>query len=71
MKTAEEMIKSAFPDWHDWPEWALEGTIQVMHDYATSVAKDALTMAADNAEFVQCNGFDVKESILNTEIVLP
>lgn len=77
MTTAEEMIKNAFPDWHDWPDWAVEGTIQVMREYAKQVAQDVLYEAANNAiaildfnDMAQIAIVD-RESITDTEIITP
>lgn len=30
MTSAEERIKEAFPDWEEWPEWAVELTVKTM-----------------------------------------
>lgn len=32
--TAEQQLKNAFPDWKDWPEWALPATVEIIEKYA-------------------------------------
>lgn len=39
--TAEQKIKKAFPDWKDWPEWALDATVEILEAHVKEcVLKD-------------------------------
>jgi len=67
MKTAEERIKEAFPDWHDWPEWAVDATVEMMKEYARDVATDTLERAAKRKEHSVYGRSVIKE----TKIVTP
>lgn len=81
MTTAEELIKKEFPDWQDWAEWGLEGTIHIMREYAQEVAQDALNRAAKSARVKTKTQYDSedtwkvndvdRDSIKNTQIILP
>lgn len=78
MKTAQEMIESAFkPDGRgdkfdpSIVYWGTKTVKRLMKRYAKEAIKEHLTRAAENADFQNSNGYDVKDVILKTEIKLP
>lgn len=76
MKTAEEMIKKEFPDWHDWADWGLEGTIQVMKEYAGQSCQATFEQFMElltpiMKEIPSEARFKILEAIQKTQPVLP